>query len=1446
MRKLLVLIFAGFLLFGEKVGVRPYEMDWAGRVEDEFPVVVDFEADEEWTVEVQDSVATFTRSREQQLYGKYVGKLTYRGTGGWPEIIIRPPKPIEVRNDFDLLGCWIYGNFPGWGVRDKVFHANITALFQAGDEEFSLSLSNGNWPEWFHVLVKPSPEQQRMMAGKKVWFTGFKVTNGRDTYDRHLYFDSLSLSKETWEPLTFKPRPLRGIDMFPGQDCGANRGPGRLPFPTRPETILPDSAAAGSVNSVKASGKAFELTYEGKDGRLVYRYEPKSGRWSDVTAVWKDGKELEPLVDGGARLADQPDGEQETAEHLGTTLIGDKVVTRWKLGWDGESAEVEYTMSIKGKTLVLDTKSLGGKIGKVVYGGIRGLSNPRTQLVPYYTLHPGRPGVILSGTIESPVMYSGHTCWYLSNASGLFGRCEVLDGIGYANGGTTYNPKTNGLRNDCYERFFVTIGPSFAEHLPNIPNPPTPYREKIADRIWKEHGANQDRNRDKAYWRRMWRYGLHSMMVMDHEVGWRDGGESFTFRTQGAPKKGGDEGFRDYARYMIDELGYMYGPYNNFTDFATVNGFWRKDIVARTTNKDFQRAWYRCYAPKPQYAVEYCDELTPIIQKKFNFNAIYCDVHTCVAPWWRTDYDERVPGAGTFAATFYAFGELLLKQKSSVDGPVYSEGAFHYLYAGLTDGNYAQDLGYRLAINPWLVDFELRKIHDLECGFGVGKYRMIYGTSERDYGCPEDDDDAVDRFLSVSMAMGHQGYFAGRGGKFQRALRSYYLFQQIQGRYLRSSVDMIHYAGEDGKLWTTDQALMNGALQMSQPVTRYKNGTYVATNGNVGKRMRTTVGGRKIDLPVNGIQAWTEDGAIKVFMGDRNGTKVDYCASPAYIYIDGRGQAFQRMEKAASSGCAILRKTEDGKHELIPVDKVESGFAVLASSARALDFDLKDLGPAEIRRARGLTYVMPVKDAFSYVLEPAKTPPKQDLSSPRDCVFPGEKVVVTDADGKAYEVAIPQDAKPGDRIWKSFDGQWIDFTVVNLVSVVDFSCDNESVTFVLQGKSDLPGDLKASFNGVEKVVKLDGDRCGSVSFNVELKGDVAIRRLDLVLECPSINMLQRDWFVLEEHFLKRVYLGPLTQPSGTGMCYRNQDERQSMVGTGANVRPIGKHVCGTVAKQAIFVHPPYIGGVGYAFMTFPVAVPKRPATEFRAMVGKANCRIKGDGVLFKANVIDDGKATEIGSVLVKEFEWKPLVGDLSPWAGKDIVLKLISDVGPDDNSEADWSVWAEMFIEGRDEELTRRISRLSAAFDVEIPDDHVAGLSRDQLRGAVRGWLCYQGIGVNCSSSMPSYGRLNQVDFGLLKPAGGNEPERIWSPEQRIELNRKALGKLDMVNRFEWLNPMNDCFKIQRFRILLELADGRKVSSKIATAVITSVPTWRYAEGISPAPGENIVVPIEF
>ena len=65
----------------------------------------------------------------------------------------------------------------------------------------------------------------------------------------------------------------------------------------------------------------------------------------------------------------------------------------------------------------------------------------------------------------------------------------------------------------------------------------------------------------------------------------------------------------------------------------------------------------------------------------------YTDVHTAVQPWSYCDFDARVPGAGTFAATFYAYGQLL-RNDQQVYGPTQSEGTYQWLYAGLTSGSY--------------------------------------------------------------------------------------------------------------------------------------------------------------------------------------------------------------------------------------------------------------------------------------------------------------------------------------------------------------------------------------------------------------------------------------------------------------------------------------------------------------------------------------------------------------------------------------------------------------------------------------------------------------------------------------------------------------------------------------------------------------------------------------
>lgn len=157
------------------------------------------------------------------------------------------------------------------------------------------------------------------------------------------------------------------------------------------------------------------------------------------------------------------------------------------------------------------------------------------------------------------------------------------------------------------------------------------------------------------------------------------------------------------------------------------------------------------------------DAVVPELRRKFGFRSAYCDVHTAVRPWHRVDYDARCPGAGTFSQVFYAWGELLLRQRELLDGPVWSEGGIHFMFAGLADGNYASDYWYDFAKHPWLVDFDLLKIHPLECDFGMGSLSMFshpYTVEERDFylpGVPEGRDRLVDSFIAATLAFGRFG-----------------------------------------------------------------------------------------------------------------------------------------------------------------------------------------------------------------------------------------------------------------------------------------------------------------------------------------------------------------------------------------------------------------------------------------------------------------------------------------------------------------------------------------------------------------------------------------------------------------------------------------------------------------------------------------------------------------
>ena len=161
--------------------------------------------------------------------------------------------------------------------------------------------------------------------------------------------------------------------------------------------------------------------------------------------------------------------------------------------------------------------------------------------------------------------------------------------------------------------------------------------------------------------------------------------------------------------------------------------------------------------------------------------------------------------------------------------------------------------------------------------------------------------------------------------------------------------------------------------------------------------------------------------------------------------------------------------------------------------------------------------------------------------------------------------------------------------------------------------------------------------------------------------------------------------------------------------------------------------------------------------------------------------------------------------------------------------------------------LSREIVVPGAVHGTERSPSPVAGLTEAMLRGAKRGWLRYDGIGL--AGGDGQYGSaavLNGVRLGPMAPAGGDEPGGRWKEGAEVPLTPAALATLGFRNRFELRNEGRDYFKVRRFRLDLELAEGRPCSSEISPAVFTQPETWEHGEGIRVPMDETIAVDLWF
>lgn len=880
-----------------RIDHRPYEFRNARRDADEVAPFEDFEtAAGGWRAEALDGGTAVARTTdERQLFGERTLAVEYRGT---PTLRVRPAAPIAIPARHEWFSAWIWNDQLNYGVA-KYDGAGYGLVFvdANGTETWMPFRSYGYdknlyWTEWTWMTKRFSAAERALLEKPGVRFDGFYVSGATNDVSRRLYFDNLAFFDTGDVPkvaLMSLPPPIP---------------------PTRTEGAAPLSGEAGTAKAEgveTADGRVF--LYEGTDGRLEYFWR---GEPSTLEASWNGGPRFRPAALSGARRF---------------------------------PAKAAYSARLLGKTLVVDVSAPAGE-EYVSMGCVQGAKVLDEIVLPVladgYEWENSRSLVKLVDDGCSRFFTLTFADWYRTKCS-RFGNTQEVDGT-ITNRAAWYLPKTDGRRNPVSERLYVTVASDLRETLPVVANPPAEYHREAAERAWCAYAGSSEREFDKSFWRRLHDLGLRKVAIGDHECCWRDGGESFTQRLDAAPGKGGDRGLKDYVEYLVNTLGYRYGIYNNFTDYAPVNAEWRFGRAARTTPEPIftcggpvgfsgglKPAWMRCYAPKPQWALEACERFTPRIKAKFGVNTAYCDVHTAVDPWEYVDYDAACEGAGEMASVYNVYRHILLCQKRNWKGPVYSEGGCQFYYAGFTDGNYGQ-----LRMNPekdrWIVDFELEQVHPLESDFGCGNLAMFASPVPKQ---GRELDAFVDRFNAATLAFGHAAYLPietmfdpmsahafGYPSKSRRyvpergtpyLLRSYYMVRAASERYWNAKAEEIRYLGTDGEWRGVSDAVKSGDRRMNRIAVKYSNGMRVVVNGDRELRLKAAAFGRAVDLPPGGFVVWNEDGSFFAESSDRLGYRFDYAEGDGFVFLDTRdGKVPAELPRASGRGRAVRYRDAQG------------------------------------------------------------------------------------------------------------------------------------------------------------------------------------------------------------------------------------------------------------------------------------------------------------------------------------------------------------------------------------------------------------------------------------------------------------------------------------------------------------------------------------------------------
>lgn len=516
-------------------------------------------------------------------------------------------------------------------------------------------------------------------------------------------------------------------------------------------SVAPRSGFAGRT-SVRVTAREAIFRYAGPDGTLEYHWTPPQAASDPVLGGWVlrarmtgDQPVMIPLA-GDARV-----------DWVGPTVIRSRAVLNQGLAASaslaqtftvgGQTARLTTTAHLEGKSLVLSVHCDRPFIRGLDGGGWGPTLRRQAVGVPYYS----NPVMFLS---RENLFAGAFLDWTNSAASSQSGTRANYDAL------------TDGTRNTLQETLVYTGAWHLDECLPNIPNPPSPYRAELGKRvvldIWGgAFSVLGERLHTLAD------FGIGPAVALIHD--WQRSGydNALPAHVPANTNLGGDpamaalvkEGKRDNVRMALHE---------NYVDYyPNWEGFTDTDI-ARDSAGARIKAWYnsgtkiQSFAVRPTRILALAGTQSPETVKRYGTDANYLDVHSAVPPWFHVDFDRTQPGAGRFQTVWDAHRRLWAYERQLHHGPVFGEGNNHWYWSGLLDGVEAQfGQGWRDGAGttaPLFTDFDLLKIHPLQLNHGMGYYERWW---DRGPGADRSLLSLLDQYRMQEVSFGHEGFLGG-------------------------------------------------------------------------------------------------------------------------------------------------------------------------------------------------------------------------------------------------------------------------------------------------------------------------------------------------------------------------------------------------------------------------------------------------------------------------------------------------------------------------------------------------------------------------------------------------------------------------------------------------------------------------------------------------------------